>query len=749
MHLEKDPSFQKAASRARSRRRQRKLLLAVVLFCGVSLSLGLGYLIAFRDAAPSGPPDLAAGGSEDFAMVPVAEATSVGVDAVRLPFLDLPRDPLILQFETDASNTRELVAPSEVPADRAGPPPAGLRLLADDLVVQETQLVTTIPSTRADLAFFQSSRASAMAETQPTPGATVAEAGNLVVVEGDGSWGALIGEGEDTVSYVETQIENTTSVAYVLRDTARLQLYRDRISLLQIDSRLVDLLIEAGLAEAAANQAAAAVIRLLATPETLPAGTLVAMRLRSEAAGVSLMQMTLYMGDTYLGTVAQIGSGRFDTGADPWIGEDLLARSEKIRPAVMARDIRLLDALYSAGIRNGLSTTLVGELIVTMARSHDLDRYAAEGDRVTVLFAEDPPPDAGAGQILFAGISGPSGVMACYLVYEAATEGYRCAGARSVTGGGIGHGLLVPVSGTVTSGFGPRMHPILKQVRNHDGIDWGAPIGTPVQAAADGVVVQMGDGGAYGNVIYVDHPGGRQTRYAHLDAFRAGLKIGAAVTAGELIGYVGSTGRSTGPHLHFELRVDGKAIDPMGAATSGGAIDALVARIVDVESAGRADAANSRSTALGLGQFIEGTWLRMMQTYRPDLVASLGREELLALRTNPDLSREMIANLARENEAYLRDRGLEATAGRLYLAHFLGSEGAAVALRADPTKPVLEVMGAGVVSANPFLTGKTMGDLVAWADAKMAGSRGAVAVAVLSEADRAYMALIDTILAQG
>ncbi len=747
MQLEKDPSFQKAASRARSRKRQRKLRLILPGLAGLGAVLGLTYLLW-----PGADPDLAqvpteAAGEEQLAMVPVGEAGSAGVDAVRLPFLDLPRDPLILQFETDASKTRELPAPAALPADRAGPPPASLRLLVDDLVVTETELVTTIPSTRAELAFFQSSRASAMA-VEPQSATPLAEAGDLVVVEGEnGSWGELIGGGEDTVSYIDTQIENTTSLAYLLRESARLRLYRDRITLLQTDRPLADLLAEAGLDPAAADQATAASQRLLATPHPLPAGTLVALRLKPEVAGLSLLQMTLYSGETYLGTLAQIGPGRFDTGADPWIGEDLLSRSQTVQPGPAPKDIRLLDALYSAGLRNGLSTSLVGELIVTMSRNHDLERYAADGDQVTVLFARDPPPDAGAGQILFAGISGPSGKMDCYILPDPATQGFRCAGARVAAGGGLGHGLVVPVAAALTSGFGPRMHPILKQLRNHDGVDWGAPIGTPVQAAADGVIAQMGDGGAYGNVIYIDHPGDKQTRYAHLDRFRDGLKIGATVTAGELIGYVGTTGRSTGPHLHFELRIAGQAVDPMGGASGGGAIDALVARIVDVESAGRADAANSRSTALGLGQFIEGTWLRMMQTYRPDLVASLGREELLALRTNPELSREMIANLARENEAYLRDRGIEATAGRLYLAHFLGSEGAAVALRADPTLPVLEVMGAGVVSANPFLTGKTMGDLVAWADAKMSGSRGATAVAVLSEEDRAYMTLIDSMLA--
>lgn len=754
MQLEKDPRFQKAASRSRSRQRQRRLRLVLPVAAGTGLILGLGVLLWPRPGDPPGIDDteavvLPAAADEQMAMIPEAEGPGAGIDAVRLPFLDLPRDPLILRFETDASKIRQVPGPQALPPERAGAgQPAALQLLADELVVRETALVTTIPSTRAELAFFQSSRANAMAATTQ-PGAALAEAGTVVVVSGDGgSWGNLIGEGEDTVTYVETQIENTTSVAFLLRETGRLQLYRDRISLLQTDRSLRDLFTESGLTDEAAQQAASASARLLGTAEALPAGTLVALRLKPEVSGSSLLQMTLYDGQTYLGTLAQIGPGRFETGADPWIGEDLLARSRDAGTTTAPRDIRLLDALYSSGIRNGLSTTLVGELIVLMSRSHDLDRFAAEGDRVTLLMARNPPPGAGAGQIFFAGISGPSGKMDCYVVRDPTAEGYRCAGPRAVAGG-LGHGLLVPVAGSLTSGFGPRMHPILKQVRAHNGVDWGAPIGTPVQAAAEGVVAKIGDGGAYGNVIYLDHPGGRQTRYAHLDGFAEGLNLGAAIAAGQHIGYVGTTGRSTGPHLHFELLVDGNAVDPLGGTSGGGAIDALVSRIVTVESGGRADAANSRSTAVGLGQFIEGTWLRMMRTYRPDLVASLGREELLALRTNPDLSREMIANLARENEAYLRDRGLEATAGRLYLAHFLGSEGAVVALRADPAKPVLEVMGAGVVGANPFLSGKTMGDLVAWADAKMAGKGGGATVAVLSAEDRAYMTMIDEVLAQG
>ncbi len=143
-----------------------------------------------------------------------------------------------------------------------------------------------------------------------------------------------------------------------------------------------------------------------------------------------------------------------------------------------------------------------------------------------------------------------------------------------------------------------------------------------------------------------------------------------------------------------------------------------------VESGGNARARNPLSTASGLGQFIESTWLRMMRTYRPDLVASMSRAELLELRFDAAMSREMVRRLAQENEAYLRARGHEISSGRLYLAHFLGPAGADQALRADPGAMVLSVMGNGVVSANPFLRGYTIADLRNWAERKMGGARG-------------------------
>jgi hypothetical protein len=243
-----------------------------------------------------------------------------------------------------------------------------------------------------------------------------------------------------------------------------------------------------------------------------------------------------------------------------------------------------------------------------------------------------------------------------------------------------------------------------------------------------GRVSFAGTAGAYGNVVYIDHGGGVETRYAHLNGFADKLRVGSQVAQGDIIGFVGTTGRSTGPHLHFELYVASVPVDPLaynGVSTSGQsgsqAVEAMVDHIIRVESGGNALAKNPLSSATGLGQFIESTWLRMMRDYRPDLARAMSRAELLQLRFDAALSRDMVRNLARENESYLRARGHQITAGRLYLAHFLGPGGAHAALSANPELSVLAVMGAGVVSANPFLQNKTISDLYAWSDRKMQG----------------------------
>lgn len=115
----------------------------------------------------------------------------------------------------------------------------------------------------------------------------------------------------------------------------------------------------------------------------------------------------------------------------------------------------------------------------------------------------------------------------------------------------------------ISSRFGKRYHPILERMRDHEGVDYAARRGTPIRSTGDGRIVQRGRNGGYGNFILIRHGNGYSTAYAHMRNFAKGQRVGSSVKQGEVIGYVGSTGRSTGPHLHYEFRVKGEHRDPL------------------------------------------------------------------------------------------------------------------------------------------------------------------------------------------
>ena len=133
--------------------------------------------------------------------------------------------------------------------------------------------------------------------------------------------------------------------------------------------------------------------------------------------------------------------------------------------------------------------------------------------------------------------------------------------------------LRTPVDGArITSRFGFRRHPILGYNKMHQGIDFGAGHGTPILAAGDGVVEMAGRYGGYGNWVKIKHAGGYSTGYAHMSRYAKGIRPGVRVAQGQVIGYVGSTGRSTGPHLHYEIFFKGARINPIGAKVPTGSV---------------------------------------------------------------------------------------------------------------------------------------------------------------------------------
>ncbi len=768
--MEIDPQFRQSRAASRRRRLKRRMQLFAVGGSSILAVIGVVTLVIWLVNRPDTDPSTQAASDTDQIMQ-VETDTAVAAVRVATPFVDIPGDPMILRFDTgDGGKATRLAGSDALDVRRFGyAQPDRFALISEDLVVQESRLITALPSSREDFAFFQAQRSKSF-ETQPnlpalitTPDvATGQTQGEVVTVEGDdNSWGDAIGGGDDDLplTYINTRIQNTTSVAFVRPEATRQKLSRDLVVRLEYPRSLADLLtsndFDADTSQIL-DKAAQTLIPALAaitSENQLAAGTIVALRYRPRDDALVPLQISIYGADGHIGSLARRGAVGYVVSEDPWRDANLLQLASPNRGSGgQTQDYRLLDAVYSALIRNGVPTTLVGELIVLLSQSYDLESIAAPGDKITVLYA--PEGGSGPGQVAFAGIAGPSGEMPCYVALKASAgaQDFGCFTRNGMRGGAGGSAFVTPVQGTLSSPYGPRFHPVLKEVRLHGGVDWAAPTGTPIVAAFAGRIAVAGNGGGYGNVVYIDHADGLQSRYAHMDRFAPGALVGSQVGAGDVIGYVGTTGRSTGPHLHFEIRKDGAPIDPFslgggGTLAASDAVEALTDQIIKVESAGNANAKNPLSTATGLGQFIESTWLRMMRTYRPDLASTMSQADLLELRKDPTLSREMVQNLARENESFLRARGHHVDAGRLYLAHFLGPAGASTVLGAEDAQTILEVMGAAVVRANPFLTEYTVADLEAWAARKMRGAgTSGPRRQPLSPEVRAYIEAIDAVL---
>lgn len=208
----------------------------------------------------------------------------------------------------------------------------------------------------------------------------------------------------------------------------------------------------------------------------------------------------------------------------------------------------------------GLPSAVVSDVMAQMAHVIDLQRGVGRGDRFDVVIAHRRAEtgETEPGQLLYAAVGGGKSSVEL-MRWGPRGEFYRPNGEAAKKGL-----MRTPVErARLSSGFGMRFHPILGYSRMHQGIDFAAPTGTPVVASARGRVVKAGWGGGYGNVVHIDHGRGTITRYAHLS--RIMVKPGQQVDQSQRIGAVGSTGLSTGPHLHYEVWVNGRAVNPRQA----------------------------------------------------------------------------------------------------------------------------------------------------------------------------------------
>jgi len=223
--------------------------------------------------------------------------------------------------------------------------------------------------------------------------------------------------------------------------------------------------------------------------------------------------------------------------------------------------VSLYQSLYETALRNNVPQPVIEELVRIYAYDVDFQRKVLPGDSFDVLYAEDTNGD-GTHEVRYASLT-VGGDTKRYYHFRTADDGqydyYDDSGKSAKK-------FLVrkPVAlGAETSQFGWRIHPLLHIKEFHSGVDWAAPFGTPIFAAGNGTIEEIGPRGGYGKYVRIRHPDGYETAYGHMTAFARGLEIGSHVRQGQVIGFVGSTGVSTGAHVHFEIWVNGRVVDPM------------------------------------------------------------------------------------------------------------------------------------------------------------------------------------------
>jgi murein DD-endopeptidase MepM/ murein hydrolase activator NlpD len=224
--------------------------------------------------------------------------------------------------------------------------------------------------------------------------------------------------------------------------------------------------------------------------------------------------------------------------------------------------VQLYQSIYETALRNQVPRPVIEDLIRIYSYDVDFQRKVQPGDSLELLFAgEDEAPNEKA-DVLYASLT-TAGETKKFYRYQSVDD--NIVDYYDETGKSAKKFLVrKPVSeGIITSPFGDRNHPLLHQVRIHTGVDWGAPYGSAIFASGNGEIESIGLEGGYGKYIRIRHANGYETAYGHMSAFARNLQEGSHVRQGQVIGYVGSTGLSTGSHVHYEIIINDRFVDPM------------------------------------------------------------------------------------------------------------------------------------------------------------------------------------------
>ncbi len=269
--------------------------------------------------------------------------------------------------------------------------------------------------------------------------------------------------------------------------------------------------------------------------------------------------------DTSIDTVVALSdSGNYVAVDVRNVGTDVADNSEDNNDENDTSGVTLYQSVYETALRNQIPRSIIEDLVRIYSYDIDFQRKVQPGDSFEVLYAgEDETPIADSrNDVLFAALT-VSGESKKFYRFQSPDDGivdYYDESGKSAKKFLVRKPVM---AGIMRSGFGIRRHPILGYTKMHTGVDWAAPTGTPIYASGNGTIEKEGWESGYGKYIRIRHTNGYETAYGHLSAFARGVEEGKRVRQGQVIGFVGSTGLSTGSHLHYEILVNDRFVDPM------------------------------------------------------------------------------------------------------------------------------------------------------------------------------------------
>jgi murein DD-endopeptidase MepM/ murein hydrolase activator NlpD len=224
--------------------------------------------------------------------------------------------------------------------------------------------------------------------------------------------------------------------------------------------------------------------------------------------------------------------------------------------------VRLYQSVYETALRQQVPRSVIDDIVRVYSYDVDFQRRVQPGDSFELLYAAEDEASDSKTEVLYTSLT-IGGETRRYYRFQTPDDGV--VDYYDETGKSAKKFLVrKPMqTGLMRSGYGWRRHPILGYAKMHTGVDWAAPRGTPIYASGNGIVAIAGWESGYGKYVRIRHTNGYETAYAHMSAFARGIQPGTRVRQGQIIGYVGSTGLSTGPHLHYEIMVNNRFVDPM------------------------------------------------------------------------------------------------------------------------------------------------------------------------------------------